>query len=141
MNPEMARAHLRANQLRITAPRISVLCALANAKKPLSYTEVVEQLSGENFDPATVYRNLIKLKEAGIASVVSRVDGVSRYVLAISDQKDHSHPHFVCDDCGDISRLPEEFTISMNFESPWSTPVRLAQVQLRGECPDCLGTE
>ena len=138
MNPEMARAQLRAHKLRVTSPRVAVLCTLADAEQPLSYTDVVERLRDTTYDPATIYRNLVKLKEAGIAAVVSRIDGMNRYTLAIADQGDHRHPHFVCDDCGDIICLPAELTASMRLEGPWSTPVRLAQVQLRGECPDCL---
>jgi len=138
MNLEMARAQLRAHKLRVTTPRVAVLCTLANAEQPLSYTEVVERLRESGYDPATIYRNLVKLKKSGLAAVVSRVDGVNHYTMVVADQEDHSHPHFVCDDCGDIACLPAELTASMNLEGPWSTPIQMAQVQLRGECPDCL---
>lgn len=141
MTPEMARAQLRAHKLRVTAPRIAVLCALADAKQPLSYTEVAAHLKEVDFDPTTIYRNLVKLKEAGIAKIVSRVDGVNRYTHASTDQNDHRHPHFVCDDCGYVACLPADLIDSMKLEGPWSTPIRLAQVQLRGECPECINAD
>ena len=138
MNEETARAQLRAHKLRVTAPRVAVLTALAEANHALSYTQMAQLLSDSSYDPATIYRNLIKLKESGLAKVVSRVDGVCLYKLSTADQDDHQHPHFICDDCGDISCLPIDFTTSMKLEGPWSKPVRLAQIQLRGECPDCI---
>ena len=40
-------------------------------------------LLGEtDWDPATIYRNLVKLKESGITSVVSRAAGIDRYAIA-----------------------------------------------------------
>ena len=120
---------------------IFILCTLADADRPLSYTEVVNCLKDNGYDPATIYRNLIKLKEAGITSIASRVDGVNRYALIAADRDGHRHPHFICDDCGDISCLPEELTASMHLEGPWSTAIKLAQVQLRGECPACIDSK
>ena len=138
---ETARELLKSRNLRVTRSRIAVLDALLNAKRPLSCVEVREQLQGEGCDPATVYRNLIKFVSVQIASVVSRVDGIAHYRLNSSDQEAHHHPHFVCNDCGEIACLPDSITESLgdslSVEGPWANAVRLAQVQLRGECPDC----
>ena len=92
-----------------------------------------------DWDPATVYRNLVKLRAAGLAPVVGRVDGIDRYAFSAFDDADHRHPHFVCDDCGRVSCLPSALTASMAIEGPWETSVQQALVQLRGACPDCLG--
>ena len=96
----------------------------------------------EDYDPATIYRNLIKLTDAHITTVVSRVDGVAHYQLVNTDQtpghEAHQHPHFVCDDCGEIACLPVDLIKSIEVEGPWSLSVKHAQIQLRGECPDCF---
>ena len=65
------RELLRENGLRVTAPRVAVVGVLSEAEVPLSHTEVVQRLGDTDWDPATVYRNLVKLREAGIAPVAS----------------------------------------------------------------------
>ena len=133
-----ARQLLRASGLRVTAPRLAVLRLLAASQRPLSHTEALEQLGETDWDPTTIYRNLVKLRDVGIASVVSRAGGIDRYVFVQAQDGAHSHPHFVCDDCGLIACLPAELTASMSMEGPWAASIQEATVQLRGACPDCL---
>ena len=133
-----ARKLLHESELRATAPRLAVLRVLAEAPNPLSHTEVLKRLGETDWDPATIYRNLVKLRDAGVAPVVSRADGIDRYALAQSQGDGHRHPHFVCEDCGRIACLPAELTASMAMAGPWAASVQKAVVQLRGECPDCL---
>lgn len=133
-----ARKLLHESELRVTAPRLAVLRVLAEARNPLSHTEVLQRLGETDWDPATIYRNLVKLRDAGVAPVVSRADGIDRYALAQSQGDGHRHPHFVCEDCGRIACLPAELTASMAMAGPWAASVQKAVVQLRGECPDCL---
>lgn len=134
---EEAREILHENDLRATAPRMAVLRVLFEAQNPLSHTEMLERLGETDWDPATIYRNLVKLHEAGVASVVSRAGGIDRYALARGPD-DHRHPHFICEDCGRVACLPEDLTAAMSVEGAWATSVQKAMVQLRGECPDCL---
>ncbi|MEM7246963.1 MAG: Fur family transcriptional regulator [Acidobacteriota bacterium] len=142
MTKEEARQLLQGNGLRATAPRLGVLAVLAKADRPLSHGEVLERLGETDWDPATTYRNLVKLRDAGIAPVVTRVDGVDRYALAgATEAGRHSHAHFVCDDCGVVACLPAELTESMSVPGPWAASVDGAMVQLQGECPDCLSEE
>jgi len=135
---EEARKLLRENALRATAPRLAVLQVLSEAQQPLSHTDVLTRLGEMDWDPATIYRNLVKLRDVGIALVVSRAEGIARYALVREHDDDHRHPHFVCEDCGRISCLPAELTASMTMEGPWAASIKQAMVQLRGECPDCL---
>ena len=136
-----ARTILRDQGLRATPPRLAVLRVLSEATGPLSNGEVLTRLGETPWDPATIYRNLVKLRQAGLASVVSRAEGVDRYVLAPGQGDGHQHPHFVCEDCGRLACLPAELTASMSMEGPWSVSLKKAMVQLRGECPDCLDRE
>ena len=137
MTKDEARKVLRECGLRATGPRLAVLRVLAASDKPLSHKQVLEQLGETDWDPATIYRNLVKLRDAGIAPVVTRVGGVDRYALVISQGDAHRHPHFVCEDCGETACLPEELTASMSMKGPWAASIKKAMVQLRGECPDC----
>lgn len=139
LNKDEARELLHKNSLRATAPRLAVLRVLAQAQQPLSHTEVLSYLDDSSWDPATIYRNLVKLRDAGIAPVVSRVEGIDRYALAQAKGDNHNHPHFLCEDCGRISCLPVDLNTTMSVvEGPWAASIKTAMIQLRGACPDCL---
>lgn len=138
MSKVEAREVLQTHGLRATAPRIDVLRALAEQDDPIAHNELVRILGGADYDPATVFRNLVKLKEAGIAPVVSRAGGIDRYALVRSSEETHEHPHFVCEDCGKVACIPVAIPFELNVEGPWADSVRSASVQLQGECPDCM---
>ncbi len=131
-----ARRLLKDRGLRSTAPRLAVLRILADAERPLSYREVHVRLADSDWDPTTIYRNLVKLRDAGLASVVSRLEGIDRYALAASSQDRHRHPHFLCVDCGRLACLPTEVVSSTG--GPWAASIERAMVQLQGTCPECL---
>ena len=133
-----ARRKLRARGLRVTAPRVAVLGILADAKGPVSFTQVLDLLGDSGWDQATIYRNLVKLREAGLAPVVSRMDGIDRYTLAGDHEDGHRHPHFLCEDCGRVACLKEELTAALSTDGRWAESIRGAMVQLLGHCPDCL---
>ncbi len=138
MSSDEARRLLREHGLRVTSPRLAVLELLSQVHKPLSYMDVLHRLGHTDWDPATIYRNLVKLRDAGLAPVVSRAGGCDRYALAGAQEAAHRHPHFVCDDCGEISCLPMELAASITMEGPWAQSIAHATVQLRGECPSCI---
>ena len=133
-----ARKRLQESALRVTGPRVAVLRVLASAERPLSYTEVLECLGETDCCPTTIYRNLVKLREAGLAPVVSTAEGVDRYSLADGREDSHLHPHFVCDKCSLVACLPEELGSSVAIDGPWAASIQTAALQLRGDCPDCL---
>ncbi|MEM6455059.1 MAG: Fur family transcriptional regulator [Acidobacteriota bacterium] len=135
---DQARALLKAHKLRITGPRLAVLRVLADADTPLSHSDVLARLGDTDWNPATIYRNLIKLRDAGVAPVASRIQGIDRYALAREDDDDHRHPHFVCDDCGCVRSLPDARMTTTAIQGPWAEALRQARVQLHGACPDCL---
>jgi Fur family transcriptional regulator, ferric uptake regulator len=127
--------------LRVTAPRLAVLQVLAEAERPLSHSEVVVRLGDDAvWDRATVYRNLIALVGVELVRVASHAGGVCRYELARGD-KACAHPHFLCDDCGIVSCLPETEVVTPDVVTPekahWARSLRTAEVQFVGRCPSC----
>ena len=138
LSKDEIRTLLTEQSLRATAPRLAVIRVLANANKPMSHSEVLNTLGDMDWDPATIFRNLVKLREAGIAPVVSRADGIDRYILKTNQNDLHQHPHFACDDCGELTCLPGEITTSVELEGPWAKAIQQASVQLRGQCPECV---
>jgi len=132
------RELLQSHGLRTTGPRLAVVACLAETDGPLSHSEVVERLGEVDFDPATVYRNLVKLVEVGLARVVSRAEGMARYELATGQGHDHEHAHFVCSDCGSVACLPEDVFTKVEASGRWAASVSHATIQLQGQCPECI---
>ena len=133
------KALLRGAGLRATGPRVAVYAAVEKGGKPISHSQLVKQMRGHDLDSATIYRNLIKLSEAGLLKVVSRANGMARYANAeLGHDHDHEHAHFVCSDCNTVSCLPEEALPKPKVEGRWSASLESAQMVVRGTCPDCL---
>jgi Fur family transcriptional regulator, ferric uptake regulator len=139
MKPGLAEAKKRIRDLglRVTAPRLAVLQAVAEAERPLSHAEVVERLeSNVVLDRATVYRNLVALVGVKLLRVASHAGGICRYELATDDEH-LAHPHFLCDDCGVVSCLPETEVVTPK-KAKWSRSLKQAEIQFVGRCPTCV---
>lgn len=137
LSRDEAKQRVRAAGLRATAPRIAVLRLLAATDRPLAHSDVVEEIGTDDWDQATLYRNLVKLVEAGLARVVSTAGGVTRYGPSAGDHDTHDHPHFACRTCGGVECLPEaELTGAVSRR--WRRSVANSELQLVGDCPDCL---
>lgn len=135
---ERARTLLQRSGLRTTIQRLAVLTAVTEADEPVAHREVCRRIRPDALNPATVYRNLVRLREAGLLMVVSRADGITRYALTPAEHdEEHTHAHFVCDACGRVSCLPELSAVVPD-QGRWAAAVRAASVQLRGRCPSCM---
>ena len=93
---------------------------------------MLERLGETDWDPATVYRNLVKLRDAGLAPIAHRTDGIDRYALAGNHGHDHQHPHFVCDDCGLITCLPADVTPPLSNDERWGPSVQKSDGRTQG---------
>jgi len=103
----------------------------------MTHAEVAEELAGEGFDKATVFRNLVDLTEAGLLSRSELGDHVWRFELRdSSDPEEGQHPHFVCVDCGRVTCLSDvEFDDATNRRA--ARIGRVTEVLLKGHCADC----
>lgn len=132
-DPGDAPARLRELGLRVTPARVALLGLLDASDEPLSHAEAVERLGPRGGDPATTYRNLIKLVEVGLARVASTVGGIT--LFESTTRAEHEHPHFHCASCGTTSCLPET-----TVEAPrgrWRKAVKEAELTFVGTCPRC----
>ncbi|MEI6805254.1 MAG: transcriptional repressor [Myxococcaceae bacterium] len=112
--------------LRSTPARIAVLTLLSQAKKPMSHGELADCLQAEEFDRATIFRNLTDLTEAGLLSRIDLGDHTWRFELKAQ------HPHFVCTDCGDVACLSDsDIQVSTKLAT-------ISEVLLKGHCGECL---
>jgi Fur family ferric uptake transcriptional regulator len=135
-----AKQRIHEAGLRATAPRVAVLRLLASAEKPLSHTEVVGAIGSEDWDQATLYRNLLRLVEVDLARVASKVGGVTRYEARGDDDSPHLHPHFSCRTCGSVECLPEA-KLTGPVDRRWNRSLETSELQLIGDCPDCLAAQ
>jgi Fur family transcriptional regulator, ferric uptake regulator len=132
------RDQLREAGLRATGARIAVLRVLRSALSPLSHNDVAEQLVGEPWDRATLYRNLLDIVRSGLARRTDLGDHVWRFELAQSEHDRSEHPHFVCTDCGVVECLPSSAVTMRTVQSaPASFRERKVEVQVRGRCDRC----
>lgn len=136
LSREDGRRILHDAGLRATAPRVAVLRLLSDTDRPLSHAEVVERIGTDDWDAATLYRNLIKLDQAGLARVASRVGGVTRFEAKGDGEPGHVHPHFACRDCGNVICL-HDATLSFPKDDGWREALSDADLQVVGRCPSC----
>ncbi len=118
---------------RVTAPRLAVLAAAADAGDQFSAEEIDRQLP--HVGRATVFRTLKLLLDIGIFCRVLLDDGNLRYRWS---RRGHHH-HLVCNDCGavqdftacDVADLVGELTRRANFtvDGHW--------LEVYGRCGDC----
>lgn len=132
------RDELRAAGLRATASRIAVLRLLRQAHTPVSHAEVTEQLQSEGFDRATLYRNLFDLNRVGLARRSDLGDHVWRFETAQKGHATDEHPHFVCNQCGQVECLGEvTIVLPKGARGPRAVKKNEVEVQLKGLCDRC----
>lgn len=134
------RGTLRARGLRATPSRLAVLELLQTSQtgQPVSHAEVVDKLASGPWDPATIYRNLTDLVEAGLARRADVGDHVWRFELVDGRHDTTAHPHFVCTECGAVECLPEMALVAPRVKAPKAVRQRRVEVQVRGLCDTCL---
>jgi Fe2+ or Zn2+ uptake regulation protein len=85
-----------------TPHRLALLRVLSGSKAPLAVEKIIKKMERIAPDPATVYRAVNELKEAGL---INRVDfGHDHAHYEIANREDHHH--LVCMKCGKV----EDFT-------------------------------
>jgi len=138
---EALRGVLREAGLRATPARVAVLGVLREADAPLSHSEVVAQLEGRGWDPATVFRNLVTLSEAGFVRRTDMGDHVWRFEAVVKGAKGpqgHDHAHFLCTECGEVTCLPGfELKLPRSGSVPQSMRSRAVQIHVQGLCDEC----
>ncbi len=128
------RSLLVSQGIRVTEQRMTILRELAKLRLPTSHPELTERIAGAELDRATIYRNLLSLTKSGILIRTQLGDNVWRFELPHTTSAEHGrHPHFVCNDCGDIACLPES-AVTLRGAAILNT---VAEVQLRGQCVTC----
>jgi len=135
LRDEDLRELLVSQGIRVTDQRMAILRELAKLRVPTSHPDLTERLAGAVLDRATIYRNLLSLTKAGLLVRTQLGDNVWRFELPHTKAAEHGvHPHFVCNDCGDVACLPDG-AVTLRGEAVRN---QVAEVQLRGRCVSCV---
>ena len=129
--------HLRAQRLKSTAQRDTIVKAFIDSQRHISVEELYTEVRRRNprIGYATVYRTLKLLTECGLAVERHFRDGEARYE---SGQKRH-HDHLICESCGKIVEFEEPRIEALQEETARRLSFRLTghKMELYGLCRDC----
>jgi Fe2+ or Zn2+ uptake regulation protein len=127
------RATLRGAGLRVTLTRVELLRALLAAHEPVALEDAARLVGEAGGDPATVYRNLQALTEAG---VLRSVRGVGRReMFEPATRGADGHAHISCTRCGRVECVDNAPHPKPPAVKGWQ--VSDVTVTAWGLCPDC----
>lgn len=136
-NLDELRDTIRARGLRATPSRLAVLEVVRASDAPMSHGDVADRLASQEWDRATIYRNLTDLAEAALLRRTDVGDHVWRFEAVTADH-DGAHPHFVCTECGTVECLPELEITMRRAKAPRAVKQRQVEVHVRGLCDSCI---
>jgi len=137
-------SRLRQAGLRSTTLTVAVLERLVGADQPRSHDELVRDLaaagSHDKVDRVTLYRILDRLTAAGLLARIQGSDRAWRYAIA---QEHNANGYFECDQCHNISALPEDPELASVLARIERRLIRRgvhstnSAVTIHGTCRDC----
>jgi Fur family ferric uptake transcriptional regulator len=120
---------------RFTTGRRDIVSALANAKRPLSIPEILDQAAG--LAQSSAYRNLTVLENAGVVVRVITTDEWARYELS-EDLTGHHH-HMVCSVCGSVDDVRISDSIEHELDAALEKVARKAGFKMAHHRLDVVG--
>ena len=138
---EHARQILRKAGLRVTITRTTLVAAMLESHEPVSMEDAVRLCGHNGGDPATIYRNLQALTEAGI---LKPVRGVGRREMFELSHEPHAtphtghdhHAHVSCTKCGRVECI-DMAEVPGPPPPPKGWSVDDVTVTVWGLCPEC----
>lgn len=129
-------ATIRERGLRATSARVAVFAAVVSSRHPASHAEIVRRLAKQEFDRATVFRNLATLVRAGLVRRIDVGDHVWRFVANAEREVDWGAT-FECTRCGKSSALQSLQLVAEARDAPRSIARREVEIVVRGPCDAC----
>lgn len=128
---------LREQNFRLTPQRLEILRILAASREHPSVEQVFEDVRKRfpTTSLATVYRNILKLKELGQVLELGFAEGGNRY----DGNRPFSHPHMVCVKCRQIMDPDVENLEDLTARLAQATGFKIINHRLDffGICPRC----
>ncbi|GEM68511.1 hypothetical protein SMI01S_21170 [Sphingobacterium mizutaii NBRC 14946 = DSM 11724] len=114
---------LKANQLKVTQPRLRVLDIISTKLSAISQPEL-EKILGSEIDRVTLYRILASFEEKGILHKVFDLNGTATYAFCstkcTADHHHDQHVHFICSVCNSVYCLDEIALPKINLPTDFS---------------------
>lgn len=125
--------------LRMTPQRTVLVAVLGRIRHHPSADELYRRVKKvlPSISPATVYRNVQVLAQAGVISTLERAGDTVRY-----DPNPDEHHHFNCSRCGrivDVYLSSVDYKVDARRSRLSGAQIDSFEVQLRGVCPRCRG--
>ncbi|WP_420574348.1 Fur family transcriptional regulator [Kordia sp.] len=114
----------------------TLLAIFEKNKNAISAVQLVDSLKNE-MNKTTIYRILERLENDGIVHSFMDKDGRTWYATChgcSASQHQDIHPHFQCQDCGNIDCL----TVEMKIPAIPNRKISFSHVLLIGKCENCL---
>jgi Fe2+ or Zn2+ uptake regulation protein len=129
---------LRRAGVRVTAPRLSVLAALADGPSHVSAEAIVTAVRAHVGDtsPQTIYNVLRTLTDAGLVRRIEPAGSPGLYELRVAD----NHHHVVCRRCGAIADITCAVGAAPCLTAADDSGYEIdeAEIIYWGRCPECV---
>ncbi|MDP3300815.1 MAG: transcriptional repressor [Sulfuricurvum sp.] len=110
--------------LRLTIPRQKILSIFSYQTHPISFEEYASL--DTTIDKSTFYRNMQTFEAANIIQGIESDEGKRYFELS-----EKQHPHFICQECHNITCLDETpFPILNGYH--------INTITYKGRCPQCF---
>lgn len=134
---KMCEALLEAHGVKTTANRILVVKALAESSRPMSLSELEDEML--SVDKSSIFRVLTLFREHHLVHVLEDGSDGVRYELCLStdghDRDDDQHVHFYCERCHRTFCLHELPIPSVTL--PEGFRMLSINYMAKGICPKC----
>ncbi len=124
--------------LKLTPQRMVIFRILSKSNQHVTVDQVYQKASAEYpmLSPATVYRNMEQMVDAGLLTRLDLGGSSMRYDTNLDE-----HHHFVCSKCGKVSDVYLEdiqYKVDANRSHLEKAKINSLDLHLQGTCGECL---
>jgi Fur family peroxide stress response transcriptional regulator len=124
--------------LNLTPQRMVIFRILSKSNQHVTVDQVYQKASAEYpmLSPATVYRNMEQMVDAGLLTRLDLGGSSMRYDTNLDE-----HHHFVCSKCGKVSDVYLEdiqYKVDANRSHLEKAKINSLDLHLQGTCGECL---
>lgn len=126
---------------KLTKQRKKILKAIYENNAHITIDEIFNKVREKQVGLSTVYRNIDKLKRAGVITEI-KIDDKVLYEPRIYRKKEF-HIHFKCNQCGEIKDIKDDaileniFKLNLMLQKNQNIEIKDVNIILSGKCAEC----